>query len=52
LTAALFSISAIAQDMAIDMDIFEGWNVALRIYEPTGAYFNDDWVLPELEIVE
>jgi hypothetical protein len=34
------------------MDIFEGWNVALRIYEPTEAYFNGDWVLPQLEIIE
>ncbi len=34
------------------MDIFEGWNIALRIYEPSEAYFNGDWVQPELEIVE
>ncbi len=34
------------------MDIFEGWNIALRIYEPTEAYFNGDWVLPQLEIIE
>jgi len=34
------------------MDIFEGWNVILRIYEPTEAYFNGEWVQPELEIVE
>jgi hypothetical protein len=33
------------------MDIFEGWNVALRIYEPTEAYFNGEWVMPELELV-
>jgi hypothetical protein len=34
------------------MDIFEGWNIVLRIYEPTEAYFNGEWVLPELELVE
>ena len=34
------------------MDIFEGWNIALRIYEPTEAYFNGEWVMPELELVE
>jgi hypothetical protein len=34
------------------MDIFEGWNFALRIYEPGEAYFNGEWVMPELEIVE
>jgi hypothetical protein len=34
------------------MDIFEGWNITLRIYEPTEAYFNGEWVQPELEIVE
>ena len=30
------------------MDIFEGWNLALRIYEPTEAYFNGEWVMPKL----
>jgi hypothetical protein len=34
------------------MDIFEGWNIALRIYEPTEPYFNGEWVMPELELVE
>ena len=34
------------------MDIFEGWNIALRIYEPTEAYFNGEWVMPELEPVD
>lgn len=34
------------------MDIFDGWNFALRIYEPTEAYFNGEWVRPELELVE
>jgi hypothetical protein len=34
------------------MDIFEGWNFALRIYEPTEAYFNGEWVRPELVLVK
>jgi hypothetical protein len=34
------------------MDIFDGWNFSLRIYEPTEAYFNGEWALPELKIVE
>lgn len=34
------------------MDIFEGWNIALRIYEPGEAYFNGKWVQPELKLVE
>jgi hypothetical protein len=34
------------------MDIFEGWNLALRIYEPTEAYFNGEWVMPELQLAE
>ena len=34
------------------MDIFEGWNIVLRIYEPEEAYFNGEWAMPELELVE
>ena len=34
------------------MDIYEDWNLALRIYEPTEAYFNGEWVMPELALVE
>ena len=34
------------------MDIFENWNFSLRIYEPTEPYFNGEWVMPELELVE
>ena len=34
------------------MDIFEGWNIVLRIYEPTEAYFNGEWVMPELELAD
>jgi hypothetical protein len=34
------------------MDIFEDWNIAMRIYEPTEAYFNGEWVMPELELVD
>lgn len=33
------------------MDIFEGWNITMRIYEPTEAYFNGEWSMPELELV-
>jgi hypothetical protein len=34
------------------MDIYEGWNFAFRIYEPTEAYFTGEWVRPELQLVE
>lgn len=34
------------------LDIFEGWNFTLRIYEPTEAYFNGEWVRPELMLIE
>jgi len=34
------------------MDIYEGWNIALRIYEPTDAYFNGEWTMPELELAK
>jgi hypothetical protein len=41
-----------AKDAVNYMDIFEGWNLALRIYEPKEAYFNGEWVMPELQPVE
>jgi hypothetical protein len=41
-----------AKDAVNYMDIFEGWNLALRIYEPKEAYFNGEWVMPELQLVE
>ena len=34
------------------MDIFEDWAIVLRIYEPSEAYFNGEWVQPELEFVK
>jgi len=34
------------------MDIFENWNLVLRIYEPTEPFFNGEWAMPELELVE
>ncbi len=34
------------------MDIYDDWNVALRLYEPTPAYLNGGWIRPELEILE
>ena len=40
------------KDVVNYMDIFEGWNLSLRLYEPTEAYFNGDWVMPELELVK
>jgi len=33
------------------METFEGWNVTLRLYRPTAAYFNGEWKKPELKIV-
>lgn len=39
------------KDAVNHMDIFEGWNLTLRIYEPTEAYFNGEWVMSELEFV-
>ena len=30
------------------LDIFEGWNFILRMYQPTEAYFDGSWKLPEL----
>jgi len=30
------------------MEIFEDWNFALRIYQPTKAYFDGSWKKPEL----
>jgi len=31
------------------MEIFEGWNFALRLYQPTKAYFDGSWKKPELK---
>lgn len=31
------------------LDIFEGWNFILRLYQPTDAYFNGQWTVPELK---
>lgn len=31
------------------MEIFPGWNFTLRLYEPTEAYFDGSWVIPELK---
>jgi hypothetical protein len=33
------------------MEIFEGWNFTLRMYQPTEAYFNGQWVKPDLAVV-
>jgi hypothetical protein len=34
------------------METFPGWNFSLRMYQPTEAYFNGQWVKPELIIVK
>jgi hypothetical protein len=34
------------------MEIFDGWNFTLRMYEPTKAYLNGTWVRPELKLVK
>jgi len=31
------------------METFEGWNFTLRMYQPNEAYFNGQWVKPELK---
>lgn len=31
------------------LDIYPGWNVAVRIYSPTEAYFNGSWTPPQFE---
>ena len=33
------------------METFDGWNFTLRLYQPTEAYFNGEWVKPELVLV-
>jgi hypothetical protein len=33
------------------MDVFKGWNIVLRIYEPTESYFNGEWVVPQLKML-
>jgi hypothetical protein len=30
------------------MEIFDNWNFALRLYQPTEAYFDGSWKKPEL----
>ena len=32
------------------LDIYPGWNDALRIYSPTSASFDGSWTPPELEL--
>lgn len=34
------------------METFEGWTATLRIYRPKQAYFNGEWTVPELKMVE
>jgi len=34
------------------LDIYPGWNAALRIYAPTEAYFNGSWTPPQFELAK
>ena len=34
------------------LDIYPGWNVVLRIYSPTEAYFDGSWTLPQFQPVQ
>jgi len=34
------------------MGTLEGWTLTLNIYQPQPAYFNGDWVKPELKLVK
>jgi hypothetical protein len=34
------------------METFDGWNFTLRMYQPTEAYFNGQWVKPELVLAK
>jgi len=36
-------------DQANYLDIYPGWNVALRIYSPSEAYFNGSWTPPQFQ---
>jgi hypothetical protein len=38
-----------AKDTKNFMEIFPGWNFTLRMYQPTEAYFNGQWIKPELK---
>ncbi len=33
------------------METFDGWNFALRLYQPTEAYFDGTWTKPQPELV-
>ncbi len=34
------------------LDIYPGWNAAIRIYSPTEAYFNGSWPSPQFQPVQ
>ena len=34
------------------LDIYSGWNAAIRIYSPTEAYFNGSWISPQFELAQ
>ena len=31
------------------LDIYPGWNAAIRIYSPTKAYFDGSWTPPQFQ---
>jgi len=45
-------VNELQDQIKLEQKDYEGWNFTLRIYEPEDAYFNGEWVLPELELVE
>ena len=34
------------------LDIYPGWNVAIRVYSPTKSYFDGSWKLPQFQPVQ
>ncbi len=34
------------------LDIYPGWNVAIRVYSPTESYFDGSWKLPQFQPVQ
>ena len=34
------------------LDIYPGWNAAIRIYSPTKAYFDGSWTSPQFQPVK
>ena len=34
------------------LDIYPGWNAAIRIYSPTKAYFDGSWTSPQFQLAK